>query len=140
MMINKNTPARQKAVKAHALRNPDYHNIKQRQYRHDNPEWYLLKRCKNSARVRSYEFDLMLEDIYKLTEDMTCSVTGHKLSWHWEGKGSNPWAPSLDRKDNAKGYTLDNVRVVCWIFNLSRNVWDDSIVAEFAQTYTEKIK
>ncbi len=32
----------------------------------------------------------------------------------------DPWAPSLDRIDNSKGYSPDNVRVTSWIWNLMR--------------------
>lgn len=33
----------------------------------------------------------------------------------------NPFAPSLDRKDNLRGYEPDNVQMVCNLFNMGKS-------------------
>lgn len=43
-----------------------------------------------------------------------------------------PFAPSLDRVEIAKGYTPDNTRVVCMVFNFARNTWGDAPVLQMA--------
>lgn len=45
----------------------------------------------------------------------------------------SPFRPSLDRIDNAKSYSIGNVRV-CWLIeNLARNVFTDAQVIEFCK-------
>jgi hypothetical protein len=45
----------------------------------------------------------------------------------------NPWSPSLDRIDPKIGYTLENTRVVVWIYNTAKNVFHDEDVMLMAQ-------
>lgn len=64
-----------------------------------------------------------------------CSVTGSPLSFYGE-----PWfKPSIDRIDNAKGYTLDNVRIVCAVANFAMNVWGERAIREMCAYYSMKI-
>lgn len=89
----------------------------------------LLNNCRGSARKRGHECTLTAEDIDAMLSTMTCSVTGLPLTWEHEGETiRNPWAPSIDRIDNALGYVPGNVRVVCWAFNLMRADWPDEVV------------
>ncbi len=48
-----------------------------------------------------------------------CPVFGKKLDFEHAGGiiGRNPYSPSLDRIDNSKGYTKDNVRIISWRAN-----------------------
>ena len=64
---------------------------------------------------------------------MTCSMTGIALVWNYEGEGKNPWSPSLDRIDCSLGYTVDNLRLVCWAYNVARSNWADEIVLAMAR-------
>jgi len=96
----------------------------------------LLNGCKDSSRKRNQECDLTIEQVLVLVEPMRCSVTGVELRWEWEGESThNPWAPSLDRLDNDKGYTLGNVRLVCWIFNRALFTWEDDVFDKLARSY-----
>ena len=60
-----------------------------------------------------------------------CEVTGVDLRVTADAK--DPFAPSLDRIDNTKGYTTDNVRITCQIFNLARNVYNDEDLVTMAR-------
>ena len=102
----------------------------------EHPEYNLLHACRASARLRGQECLLTPDDMRRLLAPMQCSMTGVQLCWAWEGPGANPWAPSLDRLDNSKGYTLDNVRLVCWAFNLARGVWPDEVFHKLAMAYS----
>lgn len=85
-----------------------------------------------SARARSGNFfELTLDYFRTLVDPMVCSRTGHVLSWDWDGPGANPWAPSVDRLDSARGYVPDNVQLVCWIYNQCKGQWPDDVVAQF---------
>ena len=55
-----------------------------------------------------------------------CEVTGIPFTYGLNAR--NPWSPSLDRIDPSVGYTLENTRVVVWIYNAAKNVFSDSDV------------
>ena len=72
---------------------------------------------RNGAKRRGLVFDLKPEDIINLVhETKTCPVFGFELE-----HGSNRWnSPSIDRIDNSKGYTLDNVMVISQKANVAK--------------------
>ncbi len=50
-----------------------------------------------------------------------------------DGVRANPDAPSIDRIDNAKGYTEDNVRLVTVHANVARNEFSDADLLSLAR-------
>lgn len=80
------------------------------------PIKYLLKNASYRARLRNLEFNLTEEDI-EIPD--VCPVLGIPLFLIREctGKYCNWNAPSLDRIDNRKGYTKDNIRIISWRAN-----------------------
>lgn len=75
--------------------------------------------------------ELSVEWILNKLQDGKCEVTG--LPFTYSLNARNPWSPSLDRMDPNIGYTLDNTRVVLWIYNASKNVFTDADVLLMAQ-------
>ena len=65
-----------------------------------------------------------------------CEVTG--LAFVLTGEPRNPWSPSLDRIDSSVGYTLENTRVVVWIYNAAKNVFSDADVLLMAQAVVNR--
>ncbi len=65
-----------------------------------------------------------------------CEVTGLPFTYSLESR--NPWSPSLDRIDPTKGYTLENTRVVVWIYNAAKNVFSDEDVLLMSQALVNK--
>mgnify|MGYP001600285305 CR=1 FL=1 len=61
-----------------------------------------------------------------------CEQTGIKLSPPNNGPLS-PWSTSLDRIDSSKGYTKDNVQIVCWSYNVAKSTFTDAVVLEMAK-------
>lgn len=76
------------------------------------------------ANKRSMVYELSRELILEMMERQRylCDVSGLPFSLDWNS-GKNPFAPSLDRKDNTKGYTLENTRLVLAAVNFGMNVW-----------------
>jgi predicted molibdopterin-dependent oxidoreductase YjgC len=50
-------------------------------------------------------------------------------------KNFNPFNPSIDRIDSSKGYTKDNVRIVCVIVNLALNEFGEENFKIMCQSY-----
>ena len=54
-----------------------------------------------------------------------CSVTGMVLSIkQWR----DPWLPSIDRIDCAKGYSKANSRIVCLAANIAMSNWGEHVL------------
>jgi hypothetical protein len=85
------------------------------------------------------EFDLTREWIAERLAVGVCEVTGLPLELSKPpGSRFHPWAPSVDRIDSKKGYTQDNCRVVCWIYNMAKSEWSDEVVMTFAKALANK--
>ena len=78
--------------------------IKRRQYYLDNIESELLSKARYRAKRDNKEFNLVKEDI--IIPDV-CPVLGITID-----KESSLYAPSVDRVDNSRGYTKDNIIVI----------------------------
>ncbi len=92
-------------------------------------DWYNKNRAKvlfNAARLRAkklkLEFTINLEDIELLIKAGICQATGLKLDISSSRKSA--LNPSLDRINHSKGYTKDNVLLVCWCFNAAKNTFN----------------
>lgn len=78
----------------------------------------------NSAKRRNIKKNLQFDiTVEWLQEKYTgyCELTG--IEFQFANKGKSPIAPSLDRIDSSKGYTKDNVRIVCWGLNQAYSWW-----------------
>ena len=71
----------------------------------------MLAQAKRRAIQSNKEFDLTLEDIRSLVVP-TCPVLGFPLRWEYGHGQSKDQSPSLDRFDNSRGYTKDNVLII----------------------------
>lgn len=87
-----------------------------RQYRLDNPERYMFRCAANNAQQSGREFTIELEDI-KIPK--VCPVLGIPIQIGFldTRQNQNDNSPSLDRLDNSKGYTKDNINVISWKAN-----------------------
>ena len=103
--------------------------------RNNNPHAYfiqLLGHVRRRARQRQLTYNLdadFLNELYK-SQCGLCTVSGQPLTLLADGKGHKLTNASLDRIDNDKGYTRDNVRFVCWVVNIMRhNQRDDELLS-----------
>jgi len=77
----------------------------------------MLLRAKRRASERGLPFDLTLDDVLPLPT--TCPIFGRELRTHQCPQ--DPWAYSLDRIDNSKGYVRGNVAVMSYKANRLKN-------------------
>lgn len=76
--------------------------------------------CKTRASKKGFDCDITKEDIKTLmqTQEMKCAVTGVEMTLESNSrKKANAYKCSVDRIDSTKGYTLDNIQLVCWAVN-----------------------
>lgn len=78
------------------------------------PEWKMHQRAKMRCKVTGREFNITPDDI--IIPDR-CPILGIKLNMNSGKPGAYRNSPSLDRKDNSKGYTKDNIQVVSQLAN-----------------------
>lgn len=99
----------------------------------------LLNSAIKRSKERGIEFALDIDWIKERISAGSCEVTGIKFVLDaMNGQRRHPFAPSLDRKDSNKGYTPDNVQVVCWIFNGAKSDFDLDTVLTLSRALVAK--
>ena len=85
--------------------------VKQYEYRINNPEWYMHYKARRRARDNNIEFNIEVSDVVMPKK---CPVfSQYELKKEISNiSGPKPWSPSLDRIDNTKGYVKGNVQVI----------------------------
>ena len=107
------------------LRNRDKEDYQTRsalnciKWRQNNIEKLLLSRARVRARQGNLPFDLELSDI-QIPE--TCPLLGVPLGNKYKDPDVHAdYVPSIDRKDNSKGYTKDNIWIISFKANRMKN-------------------
>lgn len=96
----------------------------------------VSSRINNARRLSKREglpFDLTTEWLRARIQAGTCELTGLPL----DASGPGPYSPAIDRVDLARGYTLDNVRVVVFAVNALRGSWGDKDALAVAQALVD---
>jgi hypothetical protein len=95
-------------------------------------------RCKKKGIELDFDLEWMCELYQK--QDGKCSQTDlpFDLSENSRRKRFRPLSVSIDRIDSAKGYTKDNVRLVCVAFNLALNAFGDGVFEKIAVGFLKK--
>jgi len=88
----------------------------------------MINSARRRARNRGLDFNITKKDIYT---PKICPVLGIELSYKNIKVGNT--SPTLDRKDNSKGYIKENVFVVSWRANALKR---DGTLDEFKKIIT----
>lgn len=92
-----------------------------------------MRTWRASAGGRGLEFSLTYDWLSPRLTRGVCEVTGLPLAMEYGGRAHrNPLVPSADRIDGSKGYSPENVRLVCGWFNYARQDWPDEVVRKVA--------
>ena|SRR5690606_3248260 len=90
----------------------------------------MVDNARRRAKRYNREFTIRVADVMPLVEEF---CRNNRYSF----EPGNPWLPSIDRIDNNKGYTKDNIRIVWYIENLCRNKFSDDVVLQFCHLKLE---
>jgi hypothetical protein len=98
---------------------------------------YLVWQASRRAKRKGVSFSLAQTDVVDLQRRIDagfCEVTGTPFDLEVDKFNS----PSLDRIDSSKGYSPDNVRVVCAALNYAMHDWGANPVWEMVQHWLRK--
>ena len=92
--------------------------ISQCPYAYINNLYYQL----SHRRKQTHEFTISKEDLHKVYEKQKglCAYTGITMSHVKDGTGKHLANISIDRVDNSKGYTKQNIALVCLATNMMK--------------------
>lgn len=91
--------------------------------------WKMHHRAKQRAKISGLEFNLSPEDIQI---PRFCPILGVELISHSGSSGGRGHSPSLDRIDNTKGYTKDNIQVISHLANQMKGSASTEQLIKFA--------
>jgi hypothetical protein len=100
-----------------------------REYRRKNHAMTLIGSAKWRAKKKglAYDLDDHLPELLERMNKKRCEMTGVPLvSYEGGERGHNTM--TLDRIDVEKGYTYDNVRVICWAMNCALGTWGEEVL------------
>lgn len=102
---------------------------------HNMPEIKTLyNRLKASAKKRGIPFTLTLSNLHNLTWPISCPILGIGLKFN-KGKAEDN-SYSIDRVDNTKGYSIDNIIVISLKANKLKNIASATELKQLADFYT----
>ena len=103
-----------------------------------SPFRYFLAKARSRKHLEQTDIDLpFLKSLWE-AQGGRCSLSGIEMQLPasieaWVSDTGNPWKPSLDRIDSAKGYTKGNVRFVTVIGNFCKQGFSDEEVIAFGK-------
>lgn len=93
------------------------------------PEWRMFQRAKARCKTSGLEFSIDIDDIY--IPD-TCPILGMEINMNSGRPGAYKNSPSLDLKDNDKGYVKGNVWVISQLANAMKGAASVNDLHKFA--------
>lgn len=101
---------------------------------------YLFIAARKRAKEKDIEFSITLEFVMLFIEIGICQRSGiiFDLSPGEGRKHRNPFAPSIDRIDNFKGYSPGNVQFVCDMYNHGKGQHTDAEFVNFCHVIAER--
>ena len=103
-----------------------------------------LRGAKSRSKEKNLDFDLTFDYLFELnkSQNSCCKLTNlpFDLNPPKYKAGHNPFSPSIDRIDSTKGYTKDNVRLVCIAINIALNQFGEDFFFNLVKNYLKTTK
>lgn len=98
----------------------------------------MCKRARENAKAKGRLYSLNPDAVLALLEQQQhrCAVTGMPLRLPVTAR--DPWAPSIDQILPGRGYTPDNIRVVCVLINTAMNQWGEAPLLELIHGWARR--
>lgn len=96
----------------------------------------LVRMAKKRADEKGLSCALDRDGIVRRMRAGRCEVTGESFDFSMRSERTQhvaPFAPSIDRIDPAKGYTMDNVQIVAWAYNAAKSTGTHADVLRLAR-------
>jgi len=87
------------------------------------------KRIVDGARKRRADASVSVDKVLSALRFGFCERTGIRFVH----EPRHPHAPSIDRIDSSRGYSDDNVQIVCLQYNMAKNHWTDEQLLDLAR-------
>ena len=103
---------------------------------------YLMKTRRSNAREKSLEFTIDIHFLAALymKQNGRCALTDLPFDMKFsEDYRSAAFGPSIDRIDSRKGYTPDNVQIVCFIVNMAKSEYDQTAFDQMCRARVEQL-
>ena len=100
----------------------------------------LLNYAQDRARDEGVPIDIDALWLMPKLQKGVCEATGLKLDMRnaETPHRSNPFAPSLHRKNKKLGYVKTNTQLVCFAVNVSFRDWGDDVMMKIARALIRK--
>ena len=96
----------------------------------------LIKDARRRAEKRGIEFNLTYMWLLPKLLNGVCEISGLPFDLKPSANTTkNPRAPSLDKIDPSKGYTEDNVQVICDQANTAKGEYSEEDLEQFCIAY-----
>ena len=102
----------------------------------------ILRTAKTNARKRNMVFEITYDfvDSKIIFQKEKCALTGIIFSYNPdESSRCRAHAPSIDRIDNKKGYTEENVQIVCCMVNRAKNEYSQQMFDHMCRARMDKL-
>lgn len=128
--------------------NAEIHRAAQTAWRQKNKEdritklKQVLRTAQSNATKRGFEcrIDLEVFDAWLKVQGEKCALTGIEFDYTCDQKYRvRPFAPSIDRIDSSKGYTFDNIQVVCAMVNRAKNEMSQELFDRMCRARVEML-
>lgn len=103
-----------------------------------------MHRAKERARVYKLPFNLTADSMKEMLDRQhyCCAITGIAFDLKRTGNRAMPsrlpFRPSVDRIEPAKGYVIENVRLLCFAANMAIADWGDDVFLEVCRAAVRK--
>lgn len=105
----------------------------------------MITTAKSRSKQKGREFSITQDDIraLRIAQNDKCALTGWDLDWEpsYDGKRvCPPTRASLDRIDSTRGYTVDNIQLVCDMANRAKAMYTEDVFVAMCCSIAEQYK